>query len=855
MASYSYGGLEVRVTANTREMAQEIKVSAESAGREAASALGSSMQAGLSAIGGLLGSIGKAAVTGLGAATGAAIGFGVASFRTAARVGEMDASLRALAKANKVSYDEMQKSVSAIRKQGIEAGTAQTLVAQFTRNQLKLSDATKLATVAQDAAVISGRNSTEVLGDLVHGITTQNSMVLRNAGLNVQAGQAVEAYAKSLGKASKELTDAERSQAVLNAVLESGKTVAGAYAEAMTEPGKVLRSFPRIIDDIKLSVGQGLVKALGPAIIGLYDLAKAFSKAVEPGGVLGPIFDAIGVAVGQLVAPVTRLIGQWATMLANLKPDQIARVVDVIKQFGPALLIAGGAAAAFTGAGLITQIPILGGLFKALLGPISALGPLLKVIGGAALSAGGSMSGAAAGASGLAKALAIATGPIGAIIAAIVLVVAASAKFRTALVDVGKALIAGLMPIFKSLVNGIKQIMPPIMDVARALGDVLGPVLTRLAPLLQIIGTLIGGALTIAFGSAGVSLRVFAAVIVGVLTVLGRLVELIPVEPIRSFASAVSGAISAAAAFANPLRLLAGVLDWLKNAISAVVRWIFGGSPGLIPGFQAAAAAAGPLMAVLGALAGVFRAVASAIAAAWSAVTSSTKAAWSAVTSAVSSGVSAVRSAVTSGFNAVRSAVASAMSAASSAVSSAFSAISGAARSGSSAVLSAVSSAFGQVRGVVQSAIGAVAGIVSSGLSAAVGAARAGGAAIMNGLQSGIQSAAGAVMSTISSVAGKVAGALSSALKIGSPSRLTIPMGRDLFAGLIVGWDRAERDADWTTPHIGIGGSPLAGAAPSLAGLGTAGATINVYPSAQMDERELAALVSRELAWATAGGM
>ena len=126
MATYSYGGLEVRVTADTRQMTVDIKNGATAAGTNAAHTISERMSSGLKAVGGLGLATGKAVATGIAGATTAATAFGIEAFRTAARVGEMDASLRALAKANNVSYEEMQKSVAAIRKQGIEAGTRKT---------------------------------------------------------------------------------------------------------------------------------------------------------------------------------------------------------------------------------------------------------------------------------------------------------------------------------------------------------------------------------------------------------------------------------------------------------------------------------------------------------------------------------------------------------------------------------------------------------------------------------------------------------------------------------------------------------------------------------------------------------
>jgi phage-related protein len=855
MAS-KYGELSVDVRGDTGQLESDVAGAAAKAGQSAAQSISQSMTSGLKAIGGFGLAVGKSVATGLGAASAAAIGFGVASFQTAARVGEMDASLRALAKANKLSYPEMQKTVTQIRGQGIEAGTAQTLVAQFAQSQLKLSDATKLATVAQDAAVISGRNSTEVLADLVHGVTTQNSQVLKNAGLNVMAGQAMDAYAKSLGKATKDLTSAERAQAVLNGVLEDGKTIAGAYKEAMKEPGKVLRSFKRVVDDVKLSVGQGLVKAFAPAILGAYSLAKAFSEAVAPGGALSPIFDAIGAAVARLTAPLEGLIAKWTAWLNNLKPGDLDKILGIIKQFGPALIIAGAALAAFTGAGALGGLPVIGGLLTTILGPLRMIGPLFLTLAKSAAGVVLPLLGIKGGLAGVAAALGPIGWIIGLVVAAFALMTATSAKFRDGLLAVAKGLGSFFMPIIKSVMAGVKDLIPPVMEIARAFGDFLGPALVRLAPLLGPIGALIGGVLTVAFGLLAVQLRIMAIAFTAVMTVLGRLVEMIPVGPIQSFSSAVAGAISAAAAFLNPLRLLQGVLEWLGNAISAVVRWIFGGSPGLIPAFLAAAAAAGPLMAILSALAGVFSFLAGAVAAAWSAIVSATSSAWSAVSSIVSGAVAAVRSAVTSGFAAARSAVSSAMSGISSAVSSGMNSARSAVSSATSAMVSAIRTAGSGMVSAMRSSMSQVAGAVSSGLASAVGAARAGGAAIMNGLQAGINSAAGAVMSTISSVASRISGALSSALKIGSPSKLTIEMGRELIRGLEVGWDRESRTATFDVPSVGISGSATFGGS-AVAGLGggLGSVTVNVYPSAGMDEQQLAAKVSRELSWAQAAGV
>ena len=861
MASYSYGALTVRVTADTKQLSVDISQAATKAGSDAAGNIGSAMTNGLRAAGGLAKSLGSSVATGLTVATGAATAFGVQAFKTASRVGEMDASLRALAKANGLSYETMQQSVAAIRKQGIEAGTAQNLVAQFARNQLDLSKSTELARVAQDAAVISGRNSTEVLADLTHGITTQNSQVLRNAGLNVQAGQAVSKYAASVGKSVKDLTDAERSQAVLNAVLESGKTVAGAYAEAMTEPGKVLRSFARVTDDIKLSVGQGLVKAFGPLILQSYDLAKAFSAAVGPGGALAPIFDSIGVAVGKLVAPLTAIVGRWAEWLAALKPEQLQGVLKIIERFGPAFLAGAAGLSALVAPQLLGSVPILGGVLKSLTGPIQLVVGGLTKMGGSALAAvpGIGKLGASAGL------LPAAMNPVGAaivgIVAAIAAMMVASKDFREGVLAMGQALWTGLQPALSSIWQLVKTFGLALWEIVKAIGDALGPALKNLAPLLQTIGELFGTNLAGSADGASSSLGAIVPVITGVIKVIGVLLDVITkvLVPLIQVPLKMGVMVSVAIQAVQPIRLLGQAIEWLTGVVTKLWHWITGNSPGLIP-------ALGQLGGVAGTVAGTLTGV---LGKALSGLVGVAQQAHGAVTSALSGMASAGRTAGSSMVEGLKAGLSAAKSMGGWIGSNVTGPVVGFIKSGfgvfsPSTITITVGGdmveglkrgleAARKMGGWLQSNVaGPVLGALKSGLDAA--AMTPVGQQMIAGLQQGLSAASQMGGWLQSNVAGPILGGIKSAFGIGSPSRYTMPMGEDLMAGVEVGMARAADHLE--VPDLPALVSPLSGDLGGLAGLGQAGqgSTINVYPSAGMDERALAALVSRELAWAAAGG-
>jgi phage-related protein len=539
-----------------------------------------------SAVSGTLTSAFRLASTAMLAAGAATVAFGIDSFKTAARVGEMNATLRALSKGNEDVYQAMLKTVDGIRGQGIEAGVAQNLVAQFSRNQLNLADSTKLASVAQDAAVISGQNSSETLDQLIHGITTQNSLVLRNAGVNVQAGKAMDEYAASIGKGARDLSEAERAQAVLNAVIAAGEPIAGAYASAMEEPGKVLRSFPRLFDDIKVTVGEGLVNAFGPLILKLYDVVKAFSGAIKEGGDLRPILDALMDKVKRLVEPLIDLAAKAGDWIKKIPKDQIQKIADSIGGIGKA---ASGVGTALGVVGA-KNIPILGQLLgsinpvvaglvalfatteggqRAFKDLLAAVGPLISKLSGALMP--------------------VLTKMMDAISPLIPIVLKLAVTIIDNLLKAITPLIGPLTDMVSIIGGALGRAIEQLTPLFNVIGDALRDIMTAVAPLLPALGELVGAIIELAVEAIKPLVPPIVELIkAALIPLMPPLISLL--KPITDLIKALSPIITLVAQLVGIIvtlisAALAPVIGWLAQLIAFLVNGLVGGLTAVIRPF------------------------------------------------------------------------------------------------------------------------------------------------------------------------------------------------------------------------------------------------------------------------------
>jgi len=264
----------------------------------------------------------------------------VKSALAATRVNELALVNQVLGKNSGIAAREVTEATEAVRKQGIEADVANKTIAEFIKANLKIADAAKIARVAQDAAVISGKNSTEVTNTLTEAIIVGNLQLFKSAGVLLDLEDAYDTYGKTIGKTGRQLTEEEKTQARVNATLEYGVRIQGAYLAAMADPGKVLRSYPRYLDDIAVAVGQSFVPAFTDAIFAGQKFLKEIKEMVSEGGKLYPTIQKVGKSLSDLVGKLI-LAADW---FLNLDPAILATIADLLvflAAAGPVLIVVG----------------------------------------------------------------------------------------------------------------------------------------------------------------------------------------------------------------------------------------------------------------------------------------------------------------------------------------------------------------------------------------------------------------------------------------------------------------------------------------------------------------------------------
>jgi len=149
---------------------------------------------------------------------------------------------------------------------------------------LKPDDIVRLMGVAKQSIKITGASIEKAFSDVTIGVARESKLILDNLGIKVDVGKANDAYAASLRKVVSELTDAERSQAFLNATYKAGEENAKKIGDAYSELSLKIQQSNAKIKDSSIVIKDTLFGTiLSPIYLaGLKTVSALLEKIAKP---------------------------------------------------------------------------------------------------------------------------------------------------------------------------------------------------------------------------------------------------------------------------------------------------------------------------------------------------------------------------------------------------------------------------------------------------------------------------------------------------------------------------------------------------------------------------------------------
>ena len=188
--------------------------------------------------------------------------FGV--LQRSAQIDQLTISMEILSTRGGTSIDILSQKIKDASGGAIDLASAFRQVSLASSAGLSTAEIEGLTTVAKGAAISLGRDLPDAMDRIFRGAIKLEPEILDEIGLFVRVDEASRKYAESLGRTVSSLSQADKRQAFLNAILEQGTKKFEEYAEAV-QPDAFTR-LAAALKDIAQDVTSLLNSALGPLV-------------------------------------------------------------------------------------------------------------------------------------------------------------------------------------------------------------------------------------------------------------------------------------------------------------------------------------------------------------------------------------------------------------------------------------------------------------------------------------------------------------------------------------------------------------------------------------------------------------
>ena len=208
--------------------------------------------------------------------------------------------------------------LKAITGAAVSTQEAMSAVALATSSGFSSSQISQLGEVAKGASLALGRDMTDALNRLVRGAAKLEPELLDELGIMVRLDDATRAYANELGTVEGNLTQYQKRQAFVNAIIKEGQNSFSGIAAAIE---------PNVYDQLSAALSDLLKDFVTLLNNGLKPVVKLFSKS--PAALVGGVLLFASTIRGQLLPGLTQGAQRMANFAAESKAAAQASFANV----------------------------------------------------------------------------------------------------------------------------------------------------------------------------------------------------------------------------------------------------------------------------------------------------------------------------------------------------------------------------------------------------------------------------------------------------------------------------------------------------------------------------------------------
>jgi len=135
--------------------------------------------------------------------------------------------------------------------------------------------------IAKAASEATGESMQFMLDSVVTALGRQSKLILDNLGIMIDVEKAYDKYAKTLGKTSEQLTEAEKKQAFINEALAIGLANSEAMGAANENQAKTWARLKVQFEESAIAIGNKMTPAIAELFAGLSRIFETVKKITE----------------------------------------------------------------------------------------------------------------------------------------------------------------------------------------------------------------------------------------------------------------------------------------------------------------------------------------------------------------------------------------------------------------------------------------------------------------------------------------------------------------------------------------------------------------------------------------------